>query len=248
MSLNLTLSSNDRSNVNDKTHDFKVKFEPPINLSTPREGYIWTMGLKSMKCWYSFYNIDASAYSNATFIWNATTYTITDGVYNIFQLQSAVDALIGAGNVTLQILESQLKIAIIVNSGTLDLSVGDLYKLFGFSPAQAATPMVAVSTTIGDNVADVTNGIDNLYVNCDLATGTWTGKFAGSVIFEFVPNKLPGRNLEYNPINIVYLPIKLQTGYIREMRFWITDNLGRKVNFNGEDFVYTIHLKQVRIA
>lgn len=246
MSINLAVDSDRRTNLNDPTHNFTVDFEPAIRLDN-RPGHVWTLGLVNLKAWYSFYNISASQYSNSTFIYNATTYTITDGVYNIDQLNAAMQALIGSTDVTLLTLDSQLKIAVQVTAGTLDFSVGDFYKLLGFDSTQAATPIVGPDTVVGNNVADVTNGIDTLYVNCNAVQGSWTGGSAGQVIFSFIPNKPPGRALDYSPVNIIYLPVVEQTGYLRSLQMYITDNLGRPVNFNGETISYIIHMKQIPV-
>lgn len=247
MSIFLAIDSDKRSNTSDFTHDFIIDFDPAIRLDN-RAGHVWTLGLVNLKCWYSFYNISASQYNNATFIYNATTYTIEDGVYNIDQLNTAIQALIGSTDVTLLTLDSQLKIAVSVTAGTLDFSVGNFYTLLGFDSTQGSTPIVGPDTVVGNNVADVTNGIDTLYVNCNVVQGSWTGSTSGEVIFSFIPNKPPGRALDYSPVNIIYLPVVEQTGYLRSLRMYITDNLGRPVDFNGETISYLIHMKQIPVV
>lgn len=246
MSILLAIDSNKRSNLSDPTHNFTIDFSPAINL-TNRPGYVWTIGLVNLKCWYSFYNLSAGLYNNTSFIYNATTYTIPDGVYNITQLNTTIQALIGSTNVSLLTLDSQLKIAVGVTAGTLDLSVGNFYTLLGFDAGQAAAPLVGPANVIGNNVADVTNGIDVLYVNCNVVNASFSGARSGQVLFSFVPNKGPGRNLDFSPVNVIYLPVNEQTGYLRQLQLYITDNLGRIVDFNNEDFAYILHLKEIPI-
>jgi hypothetical protein len=259
MSIFLALDSDRRSIATDPSHDFVIDFEPPIRLDN-KPGCLWSLALINLKTWYSFYNISAPLYNNATFTFNGNTHTISPGVYNLFQMSAAMNALIQTTDpgFFISLVPNDPHLTVLVNvitaAGILNIDPllpanagSQLYKLLGFSDALAAVPMVGPSITEGDLVADVTNGIDVLYVNCNIVHGTYTGQTTGEVIFSFQPNKPPGRALDFTPINPLYLPIVEQSNYIRSIRLYITDNLGRPVDFNGETFSYILHCKLISL-
>ena len=258
MSFTVALDSTQRENTTEPTHNFTTTFNPPIQTYN-KEGYMWAVGLVKANLWYSFFNIIDSQYNNAQFRWVdelavVHDFTIPDGVYNIYQLSTVIQENITAqggtgSNISIVPNFPELKIQLVITPGSfyeVDLSVSDFYKLLGFTDTQALSGNIT-STTQGDLVGDITNGIDNLYINCDIVAGSWYNSDSSSVLHSFVPNSPPGSNLDIVPIKIIYLPVKEQTDYLRSIRMYITDNQGRFVNLNGEDTQYLLHFKLIEI-
>lgn len=256
MSFLIALDSTTRQIPTDPTDNFITSFDPPLPLYR-KAGHAWHVSLHKLNCWYSFYNISASLYQNniigidigAGMVY----YTIPDGIYNINQLNSTIQEFIAnaGGNPSfLAIIPNfpELRIILQIDPTSLyqvDLNPGtssNFYTLLGFTLGQVTAGNITV-TTQGVDVGNITNGIDNLYVNCSLVRGSWFRSKSGRVLFSFVPDTAPGSNIEIIPNTPIYLPIDDGTDHIRDIRMSITDNEGRRVDFNGEDFQYLLHFR-----
>jgi len=261
MSFLIALDSTNRQVPQEPTHNFTTFFDPPLALYK-KPGHAWHVALHKLNCWYSFYNISAADYNNhqigVDFGGGMQYLTIPDGIYNIYQLSDAINSLIltaggVAGNVTLVPNFPRLRIILQISGGyEVDLDPNNipggstLYQLLGFSLAQVTGGNITVSTE-GANVADITNGIDNLYVNCSLVRGSWFRSKSSRVLFSFIPDSPPGSSIQVIPQVPIYLPVEDGTDYIREINMKITDNEDRIVDFNGEDFQYLLHFELRKI-
>lgn len=274
MSFLVSLDSTRRSNLTDPTDNYVTVFTPNLQLYK-KEGYAWMVALHKATMWYSFYNISESLYQNSKLEVSddggATLHVIQipDGIYNIYDLNSRIQSLItsnrslGAGsNVSLIPNFNQLKIGVYITPASnyqvrfdpvlTNPNGSNFYLLLGFDFAQAAATMItpiddASGVVEGVNVADITNGLDNLYITCSLARGSYFGGQISKTLYSFVPNSPPGSSIEVIPQNVIYCPIDDQNGNIREIRMAVVDNLGRRVNFNGEDIQYLLHFKLIEI-
>lgn len=257
----IALDSSTRQITAQPTDNFTTQFDPPLPLYR-KPGKTWMVSLHKLNCWYSYYNISAALYNNNKIRIDVGAgfqdIIIPDGVYNIYQLSDKIKEIIAAppisGNpafVSIVPNFPELRIILQIDAGSgysIDLNpatASDFYILLGFSAAQVAAPITV--TTQGADVGNVTVGIDNLYVNCSLVRGSWFRSKSGRVIFSFVPNTPPGSNIEIIPQQPIYLPIDDGTDHIREITMSITDNEGRRVDFNGEDFQYLLHFKLMEI-
>lgn len=258
MSFTIALSSDLRENTNQPTHDFEIEFTPPITTYN-KDGYKWAVGLIRANGWYSYFNISETKYQNSTFTYVdeldvVHNLTIPDGNYNIYQLSERIQSLItlngGIGsNISIIPNFPELKIILSIEPGSLyevDLSTSNFYTLLGFTEAQATGGNITV-TTQGDLVGDITNGIDNIYINCNLIRGSWFNSKSSNVLYSYVPESPPGSNLNIVPQKVVYMPIDQQTDYIRSIRIWQTDNLDRSVDFNNESWQYLLHFKLIEL-
>lgn len=263
MSLLIALDSSQRTNSSDNTDDFTTSFSPAPALYK-KPGYAWMVALHKANLWYSFYNVSDALYNNNTFLINLgagfVPITLDNGIYNINQLnveiQSKITAAGGTGaSVAIVPDFPRLKIGLYIDSTSgyivdLDGNNSNLYKLFGFTLAQATTTYDGITpgpVVFGDLTADITNGLDNLYINCNLVRGSWFGSKTGRTLYSFTPSVPPGASIEIVINNPIYLPIDEQSGMIKEIRMYITDNQGRRVDFNGEDMQFLLHFKLVEI-
>jgi hypothetical protein len=256
MSLQIALDSTDRQNPLEPSNNFTTRFNPPIFLNN-KPGYSWVVALVKCNCWYSFYNIKGTTYNNNTLRYRISgvapwqTITIPNGIYNITQLNNVIQGLIIANgdvgaNVSIVPNFSELKISMVVVAPyQVDLSIGDFYRLLGFTAAQAAVPITA--PVQGLNVGDITNGLDNLYITTNIVQQSWYKSNQGSVLYSFVPNSPPGSNISVIPSQLIYIPVKTDNGLVSNINMRIIDNRNRDVDFENQEFQYLLHFKQIEV-
>lgn len=236
-----------------ETDNFIVEYNDPIDLGDRN----WEVALVSTNLWYSWYNISAEKNNNIIRYNNGVTtetVVVPDGQYTINQLNAFFhDAMRDNGdytagstpdfdefNITLDVNYSTLRVKIIITGGyELDLTQGLLYKLLGGNQA--------VYDTSGDleYVANVNDSINNLIIHCSIldSGSSYSNSSRSDVLYTFVPSSEPGTNIEITPNTPVYIGINYTGSTIRELRMYITDNLGRRVNLNGEPVSYLLHFR-----
>jgi hypothetical protein len=274
MSFLVTLDSTRRSNQSEATDNFVQVFNPGLTLYK-KEGYMWTVALITANMWYSFYNISEPLYQNSKLEVSddggATFHVIQipDGIYNIYDLNSRIQSLItsnpslGAGsNVSLIPNFNQLKIGLFITPASnyqvrfdpvlTNPNGSNFYKLLGFDFAQAnatmGSPITDASGVVeGVLVGDITNGLDVLFITNSLVRGSYYAGGLSKVLYTFTPNSPPGSSIRLDITNPIYVPINVDNDTIREIRMAIVDNLGRRVDFNGEDIQYLLHFKLIEM-
>lgn len=241
--------SSDSMDAGGTTDAFTVSFNPPLYLPGN-----WQASLESMSLWYSFYNI-SSDYNNQTFrYYNGSSWKniiITPGLYTIDDINTFIQAamLINGDNgmsggspvfyISLTPNYNTFKLLITVsNSYQVDLTVGNLYQIFGFSQ------IIVTTTQNGINNVNITNGVDKLLVHIDCIVGSYVGSNASDVIYGFNINSPPSSLVQIQPYRMVYLPLS-KTGYLYNMKFSITDQEARRIDLNNETVTYSLHLKKL---
>ena len=250
MSYLLTLTSDDMR-PGDTTDDFTILFSPPVPIAGN-----WEIALESLSLWYSWYNI-SSDYGNQTFRYNNGTawkdITITPGLYTIDNINTFVQAQMLAngdngtgpgGNIfyiTLTPDFNTFKLLITIsNSYQVDLTVGNLYQLFGFDQ------IIVTTTQEGTNNVNITNGVNRILFHADCVVGSYKGPSASDVIYSFNADSAPSSLLQIKPNRPVYLPMN-KSGYLFQVRLYVTDQLGRRVNLNGEELSTSMLLRRTRM-
>jgi len=244
----------DSSNVTTtRTHDFTVRFPTGIDLQGE-----WEVSLVSSNLWYSFTNVDDTtnkiAYSpDSGVTWK--TLILAVGNYNIVDINDALtafqvangDDVAGVAQVTIvpNYNTSRVEINIVNPTFQVDLSVSNMYVLFGFSPAQAASPLTV--TTTSDNIADITNGRSKILICSSLLENSysmWNNGEKGTVLYSFSPDAPPGSLMQIQPSERVYMNI-IPNRRIDSIRMYLLDNQGRAVDMRGEVCTYMVHLRKV---
>jgi hypothetical protein len=248
MSYFLNLSSDDRK-ANENTDDFTINFSPPIAI--PRN---WALALETLSIWYSWYNI-SSNFNNQTFryyngaVW--TNITIPAGLYSIEDINSYVQAQMKANGdytvvggvdtfyITLTANYNTFKLDITISGGyQIDLTVGTLYQLFGFSSA------IVSSSQSGTSNVNITNGVDKILIRVDCVTGGYRGPNASDVIYSFQADGEPSSLLSVKPNRLIFLPL-IRSNYLYDLRITVIDQLGRRVNLNSESVNISLVLKRI---
>lgn len=235
------------------TSDFTVEFSPPIDL---RDGN-WELALNKLSCWYSWYNISAAQGNNTMRYNNSVGWNnvvIPDGQYSIGDINDYLHSVMKAnGDYTLSGTVEIYDIEITPNYATnkvhleftnsyqLDLSVSDIYLLMG-----SASAIYSVSGDLPNN-ANITNDIDNLWARCSIVVGggSYLNSITDDIIYTFVPESPPNSNINIIPLQLIYMPIAQANNLVRKMRLYITDNLGRPIDFNGEPITWSLTMRRV---
>lgn len=254
MSFTISLTSDNRNaNQDPLTSDFRTTFQTPIPLSDQGGAPIqYEVALINHNSWYSFPNISDAEYGNALFTYNNgvidKNFIIPEGTYTFDALNDYIQAQITAlgdvgTNIDFTPNFATLRTTLTIAGGySVDFAGSNLYLLFGFSAAQAAAPIAV--TTISDNVADITNGVDSLLIRMDILSGTYDNQGAANVLYTYVPDKPPGSNIFVNPNTPVYVSMNLYND-LTNFRIYITDQQNRRVNFRGETISYLLSFKPV---
>jgi hypothetical protein len=207
------------------------------------------MALESMDIWYSWYNISAD-YGNQTFrYYNGAAWkniTITAGLYPLKDINTFVQAAILANG------DTSTNIALAGNDNTghciltlsggyqVDFSVGNLYQLLGFTAA------IFTTSQEGANVVSITNGVDRVYVHCDWVTGSVANGINSDVIYSFSVNARASSRVQIKPYRMLYLPMKV-SGQLSSISIRLTDQLGRRLNLNGDSVALQLYLRQLKL-
>lgn len=242
----LLVSSEDRT-ATETSDDFTVNFSPPINIPGN-----WTLALESLTMWYSYYNISAG-FGNQTFrYYNGSVWkdiTITPGLYTIEALNTFLQTAMAnngdytAGTppayfITLAPNYNTFKARLTISGGhQVDLTVGNLYSLLGF------TSKIVTATEEGLNNVNITNGIERLALKCDAITGSYSGGNQSTVLYSFAVDVPPSSQLRVSPNRLIHLPLTASS-YLRGFRLQIVDQLGRRVDLNGEPVTASLILKR----
>lgn len=220
------------------------RFNPPISLGDNCE-----VGLYSISMFNSNPNISANL-NNQTLKYSKdsgatwTTITIPQGSYSIDALNTTINGLISASggtanNVIMTGNYSTLKIDITLGTGyRIDLSVGNLYKLLGWTAS-----IFSVSGS-GTSLADLTNGIVSYSINSNIVSGSgsYLSGTQSQSLYSFVPNVAPGSLIDIAPQNILFCQMNTRT--IGTLNINITDQAGNMlVDLSQEPIRYTLIIK-----
>ena len=84
--------------------------------------------------------------------------------------------------------------------------------------------------------------INSLLVNLDIISGSYVNSSSQNTIYSFFPDVSPGYKIVESPINLVYLPITLDT--IHSLETAITDQNGNQLNLRGETLTMRFHIRK----
>ena len=238
-----------QNNANSKSHDFTIKFDPPIALE-PSKSYKAALNeLVSMT--YSWYNI-AKRYNNNEFKWrkkteNWKTVTIPDGMYDYKGLNTTIQSLIGRvdpkdekSKFIFQLYfhtTTYRAVILLEDDYELDLSGGEFAALLGFDKKT-----IDGANNRSDRVPNITRGVDWIYIHCDLITRA-VDNIGGDVMFSFstaelvvsYPFSKEPRRLLWHPVN---------KNRINAINIKITDGRNNIIDLNDQDVALSIIIEE----
>ena len=251
MSFDLLLDSSlaklERGGERNVSHDFTVKFNPPIELGS---GNYKAALNRLITMSYSWYNIDA-VYNNNEIRWKKKTdvwktLTFPDGMYDYKRINTFLQQHTGKIDptkedssyiFTLFFDMSIYKVVILIQNGyELDLSQGKFAELIGYDKK------VFDQNSVGNKIPNITRGVDWVYLHCDLITRR-TNNVPSDVLYSFsttdlqvsYPFQKEPRRLEWQPVN---------KSYINEIRVWVTDGRNNILDLNGTDIAISLMIEK----
>ena len=229
---------------NDKTV-FTTRFNPPIQLEKDTQ---YEIALINLETYYSFPNIDASnnyfRYSPDAGVTWFEIY-IPEGSYDIVDINDTVQQKMRQNghfdptNIAISANSNTLKSVLILgNNYQVDFrQLNSISKLLGFN-----NDIYTLGFQESENVVNILS-INSLLVNLDIISGSYVNSSTQNTIYSFFPNASPGYKIVESPINLVYLPVTLDT--INSMEVSITDQDGNQLNLRGETLTMRFHIRKV---
>ena len=229
---------------------FNTRFNPKIELDREK---VYEIALANLETFYSFPNIDDS---NNTFVYspdNGNSWVkikILEGSYEIADINNTVQQEMKKRGYYDSINEDY-PISISANSNTLksvlileeDYQVdfnhqGSLAKVLGFTGTKYTSGFHE-----SENVVDILR-INSILVNIDIISGSYVNGTTKNTIYSFFPNVSPGYKIIESPVNLVYLPITLDT--IDSLNVYITDQDDHLLNLRNEKLTIRFHIREAR--
>lgn len=231
----VSISSKDKDNSVDSTHNFSVSLDCPIN--TRDYDYIKIINCRIPN---TFYNINSNC---NTLSWvdgstQANTTTITAGNYSITELISALQTALNADKaggdsntyqVAINSITEKITISLSAGSNNFSFTAGNLSKKLGFyNDGSGATSYTA------DNIYNLYNGLQNIFVSCDFIGGLFSSKNSKRRFLLSLPTENFGTISKYkNEENLLY---RNENSYFGSVRMALYDEDYNPLDLNGANW------------
>ena len=228
--------------LSEKNTKIKTKFRPLIQLDQNRK---YEMALVNLETYYSFPNIDAS---NNNFRYspdNGVTWVninIPEGSYEIVDIQEYIQRIMKENghehNVTLEPNNNTLKSVLEISPNhKVDFTTANSIRtVLGFN-AQVYTAGYNES----ENIVNII-GVNSLRITSDIIGSSYSNGSTDNIIYSFFPSVGPGYKIIEVPVNLVYLPITMNT--ISAMETKLVDQNGKLMNLRGEELSIRFHIRE----
>ena len=234
---------------NDKTN-FNTRFNPKLELDKDK---VYEIALVNLETYYSFPNIDDT---NNVFVYShdqGVTWTkikIPEGSYEIDDINNTIkhemekrghyDSINEDHYINISANSNTLKSVLIIESGyQVDFNQPkNLSKVLGFTGTKYEEGFHE-----SENVVNILR-INSILVNIDIISGSYVNGTTKSTIYSFFPKVSPGYKIIESPVNLVYLPITLDT--IDSLNVTITDQDDHLLNLRNEKLTIRFHIREAR--
>ena len=241
-SFQIILSSN-------KTN-FNTRFNPKLELD---EEKVYEIALVNLETYYSFPNIDET---NNVFVYspdNGNSWVkikIPEGSYELDDINNTIqhemekrghyDEINEDYYINISPNTNTLKSILILEKGyQVDFDhQNSLAKVLGFTGTKYMEGFHE-----SENVVDILR-INSILVNVDIISGSYVNGTTKSILYSFFPDVSPGYKIIESPVNLVYLPITLNT--IDSLSVMITDQDNNLLNLRDEKLTIRFHIREAR--
>ena len=235
--------SNDKSN-------FNTRFNPKLELDREK---VYEIALVNLETYYSFPNIDET---NNVFVYSPDNgnlwvkIKIPEGSYEIDDINKTIqhemekrghyDEINEDYYINIAPNTNTLKSVLILEKGyQVDFNhQNSLAKVLGFTGAKYTEGFHE-----SENVVDILR-INSILINIDIISGSYVNGTTKSTIYSFFPDVSPGYKIIESPVNLVYLPITLDT--IDSLNVTITDQDYHLLNLRNEKLTIRFHIREAR--
>ena len=92
-----------------------------------------------------------------------------------------------------------------------------------------------------ENIVNIIS-VNSLRVTSDIIGASYSNGTTENIIFSFFPSVGPGFKIIEVPVNLVYLPITVNT--ISSMETRLVDQNGKLINLRGEELSIRFHIRE----
>ena len=229
---------------------FNTLFNPKIELDRNK---VYEIALVNLETYYSFPNIDDS---NNIFVYShdqGVTWTkikIPTGSYEIDDLNNTLrfemekrghyDEVNNDSYISKSANSNTLKSILIIAPGyQIDFNQPyNLSKVLGFTGNKYVEGFHE-----SENVVNILS-INSILVNIDIIGGSYVNGTTKNTIYSFFPKVSPGYKIIESPVNLVYLPLLIDT--IGNLNLSITDQDDNLLNLRNEKLTVRFHIREAR--
>ena len=234
----------------DSKSKFKTELNPSLQLDKDKE---YEIALVNLETYYSFPNIDET---NNVFFYshgNGNSWVkikIPKGSYEIDDIINTIQHEMEKGGHH-DPINKDYYINISTNSNTLksvlilekDYQVdfhnqNSIAKVFGFTKVKYMEGFHE-----SENVVNILS-INRILVNIDIISGSYVNETTKNTIYSFFPKVSPGYKIIESSVNLVYLPITLNT--IDSLVVSIMDQDDHLLDLRNEKLTIRFHIREAR--
>ena len=236
--------------VSDNKSNFNTRFNPKIELDRDK---VYEIALVNLGTYYSFPNIDET---NNVFVYspdNGNSWVkikIPEGSYEIDDINNTIqhemekrghyDPINEDYYINISANSNTLKSVLIIESGyQVNFNQqNSLSKVLGFTGTKYEEGFHE-----SENVVNILT-INSILVNIDMISGSYVNGATKNTIYSFFPKVSPGYKIIESPVNLVYLPLILDT--IDNLNVSITDQDDHLLNLRNEKLTIRFHIREAR--
>ena len=236
--------------VNGNESIFNTRFTPKIELDRDK---VYEIALVNLETYYSFPNIDET---NNVFIYSPddgnswVKIKIPMGSYEIDDLNNTIqhemekrghyDEINNEYYINISANSNTLKSVLIIESGyQVDFNQqNSLSKVLGFTGTKYTEGFHE-----SENVVNILT-INSILVNIDIIGGSYVNGKLKNTIYSFFPKVSPGYKIIESPVNLVYLPLLIDS--IGDINTSITDQDDNLLNLRNEKLSIRFHIREAR--
>ena len=236
--------------VSGNKSSFNTMFSPKIELERDK---VYEIALVNLETYYSFPNIDET---NNIFVYspdNGNSWVkikIPTGSYEIDDLNNTIhlkmekrghyDEVTNEYYINISANSNTLKSVLIIESGyQVDFNQqNNLSKVLGFTGTKYTEGFHE-----SENVVNILT-INSILVNIDIISGSYVNGTTKNTIYSFFPKVSPGYKIIQSPVNLVYLPLLIDT--IGNLNISITDQDDNLLNLRNEKLTVRFHIREAR--
>jgi len=165
------------------------------------------------------------------------SYSDINGFLHQYMDQKKHKTAEGDYNMNILFVLSSYKVVIEINNNyQLDLRNTNFGELIDFQQKLVS------QTEYGSMLPNITNSIDIIHINTDaISDSIVNGNNSNTLAVIPTDNLTHSYPFSYEPKRLLYSPVSSSS--ISQMRFYITDVLGRPINLNGIDWYITLILR-----
>lgn len=212
-----------------KSEDFTVEFHRPLGLKR--------LALQSFSMWNSWNNVGGD---NNQFMYfdgvTWTTVTIPEGNYTFKELNDYLSIYFGVEDPPIKLdvrMARQRFVLKLAENYKVDFSPSKLHEILGFEPRVYDQPQ-----TEAKFVANISKGIDNIHIHCDVIEGAQLGQHSSEILYSFTPRHPPGSQIAMEFERPIFFRVKKD--YVSKIRMRVTDQNGNAINLNGQLVLYRL--------